>query len=316
MSIKIEAGKTGKTDLHLIDPAQILVEQASNGRAFAHDPESIGLLATDYEQQGGQLQPVQVRRIAGNRVQLVLGYRRHAAAVLYNERHPDKPMKLKCLVVEINDEEALSRNVRENRLRKETTPIDDAFTQRRFREDHGWTDIRLAEFYGYSAGYVGKLKKLLTLPTDIQRQVHLQEMTVNTALDLYELTPTERQEVLTQADAPPVRAPGTIPSSNGEANGGSPGVTPVTPGSSPVVKRRRQADAVRQKVRAKRIEGGGAHPRQLREVKTFLEELTGPGEKPGLREMAKILLRFVEGGLTDKTTRLKLDTLFAEGTNP
>ena len=98
------------------------------------------------ENTGENPKPVQVRKVADNRVQLVLGYRRHRAALLYNLRHPDNPMKLKCVVVTVNDEEAFRRNIVENKQRAETTPIDDAFNQRRLREEFGWTDARIAEF--------------------------------------------------------------------------------------------------------------------------------------------------------------------------
>src|ERR1700676_4542922 len=142
MSMKLNAGDVVRQDEFLIDPQEILVDEALNGRWRPHDDEAVDQMVKSFEAEG-QLQAVQVRRVHDNKVQLVLGYRRYNAARLYNERHPDQPMKVRCKVVIVNDEEASRRNVVENRERAETTPVDDAHNQRRLREGFGWTDGRI-----------------------------------------------------------------------------------------------------------------------------------------------------------------------------
>jgi hypothetical protein len=84
----------------------------------------------------------------------------------------------------------------EGRERRETTPVDNAVAQRRLREDYGWTDTKIAEFYRCSAPYVGTLKKLLTLPTRVQRLVHGKELSVQAATALADLPPDEQANVL------------------------------------------------------------------------------------------------------------------------
>src|SRR3984885_1578336 len=116
MSMKLNAGDVGRSDEFLIDPTEILVDDALNGRWQPHDAEAVENMVKSFEAEG-QLQAVQVRRVHDNKVQLVLGYRRWNAAKLYNERHPDQPMKLNCKVVIGNDEEAFRRNIVENRER-------------------------------------------------------------------------------------------------------------------------------------------------------------------------------------------------------
>ena len=105
MAARINAGDVGRGDVFFIDPQAIIVDEKLNGRWTPHDGEAVEDMAKSFEAEG-QLQPVQVRKVADNRVQLVLGYRRHRASLLYNQRHPDSPMKLKCVVVTVNDEEA------------------------------------------------------------------------------------------------------------------------------------------------------------------------------------------------------------------
>jgi ParB/RepB/Spo0J family partition protein len=247
-----------------------------------HDEAAIKSLAKPYEAEG-QLQPVQVRRVADNRVQLVMGYRRHAAVVEFNKVHPDKPMKLKAIVVTINAEEAFRRNIVENRERQETTPIDDAFNQRRLRDDYGWTDTKIAEFYALTAPYVGVLRKLLTLPTETQKLVHARQLSVKAAAALTELSPEEQQKAIepAQPDATPMKT------------------DLAEKMSSRVVKA----------VRVARIEKGGKQARSLAEVRKFFE---GMNENPPVKALAGMMLEFIQGRLTDETMASNLNSLFPD----
>lgn len=137
------------------DPKEVLVDEALNGRWESHDQASISEMVASYEkvvdgQPQGQLQAVQVRRLPDKRVKLVFGYRRYNAALEHNRRHPDTPMKLKAVVVEINEEEALRRNIEENQERRDTTPMDHCMTQKRLRENFGWSDTQIAQLYKVS----------------------------------------------------------------------------------------------------------------------------------------------------------------------
>src|ERR1700722_14138738 len=191
MSMKLNAGEVGRSDEFLIDPQEILVDEALNGRWQPHDDQAVEHMVKSFEGDG-QLQAVQVRRVHDNKVQLVLGYRRYNAAKLYNERHTDSPMKLKCKVVIVNDEEAFRRNIVENRERAECSPVDDAHNQRRLREGFGWTDTKIAEFYPVRPPSGGVLKKLLTLPNDVQKLAHGHQLSVQAATGLADL-PAEEQ---------------------------------------------------------------------------------------------------------------------------
>src|SRR5262245_34103744 len=200
MAMKLNAGDVVRQDEFLIDSAEILVDDGLNGRWQPHTDEAVERMVKSFEEEG-QLQAVQVRRIHDNKVQLVLGYRRYAAATLYNQRHPDQPMKLRAKVVLVNDEEAFRRNLVENRERAECSPVDDAHNQRRLREVFGWTDAKIAEFYHVSPAHVCTLKKLLALPSDVQRLVHGRTLSVQAATGLADLPAQEQKEVLAAGQA-------------------------------------------------------------------------------------------------------------------
>jgi ParB family chromosome partitioning protein len=225
-------------------------------------------------EEEGQLQAVQVRRIHDNKVQLILGYRRYAAARLYNQRHPDQPMKLRAKVVLVNDEEAFRRNIVENRERAECSPIDDAHNQRRLREAFGWTDARIADFYHVSPAHVCTLKKLLGLPCDVQGLVHGRTLSVSAATGLADLPAAEQKQIL--------------------AAGQAEGLT-----SQKVVKQ----------VRERKIDRGKGQARSLAEVRAFLEGLTGHAEAAPVKQFAEDFLKFIQGKIKDDTMQQRLRKL-------
>lgn len=273
MAAKINAGDVGRSDLYFITPTEIQVDESVNGRWQPHDDASVAELVSSYETVG-QLQPVQIRKVADNKVSLVMGYRRWKAAVKFNELHPDKPMKLKCVLSALNAEEALIRNIAENRERKETTCVDDAYNMRRLREEYGWADARIAEFYKVTAPYVSQLKKLLTLSLEIQRKVHSKALSLQAALALADLTETEQAEALKEA----------------EAEGGT------------------TTKAVVAKVRKKKVSKGQKQSRSLSEVREYFESLTGPAEP--CKPLAELVLAFIGGGITDEDMTKGLNGFF------
>lgn len=322
MASKINAGDVGRSDLFLIDPDEIDVNESLNGRWKPHSEDDIDQLAKSILEDG-QLQPVQVRRIADNRVQLVLGYRRYLAVTKVNKgRKKDDRLKLKCVLTTVNDEEAFRKNIVENRNRKSTTPVDDAVNQRRLREEYGWNDTRIAEFYGCSPSLVSVLKNVLLLPDDVKARVHRRELALNTALALVDLTPEEQAEALKPEEEEVGTVPTTLPGGNG-GNGGEGGAPPATkpkkkgkkkpnkgntPSTGTVLKRVRKIKG------GKEAAGGKATKktsRSVAEIRKFLEGLTGPGERKIVRETAEFLLKFVGGTYTDDNAETKFKEVLA-----
>jgi ParB/RepB/Spo0J family partition protein len=269
--LEIDAVRPSSSGDLLIAPEDI--QLGHNGRWQSHPPEKVEEMYRSFVDEK-QLQAITVRRV-GTKVQLVMGYRRLLGGLLYNERHPDDPMRMKCTVVTCNEEEALRRNVAENRVRSETSPVDDAHNQRRFREDYGWTEKKIAEFYGQSTTHVAKLAKIPALAFDVQMKVHNRELSIDNAVALAALPEDEQRKML--ETAPPVPA----------VEGASTGPTATT--NSTVTK----------KVRAKKIADGGKLARSLSEVREFVESLSGPGESQALKDFSQNMLWFIQGKLSD-----------------
>lgn len=200
MAAKIDAGTTKVTrqDVLLIDPREIVVDLALNGRSEPHDAASVADLAASLARDG-QLQPVVVRKLPSGKVQLVAGFRRHAAAMLLRENNDE--VRLKCSLKQCNDEEAFLANIVENFERKECSPIDHAVNHRRLRDAYGWEVKRIAETFRMSPSYVSQLQRLLTLSSDVRRQVHTGEIGVGAALALSEFAADEVASIIDDAEA-------------------------------------------------------------------------------------------------------------------
>ncbi len=277
MAMKLNAGEVGRTDLFSILPSEIVVVPSENGRATPHSQEVIEAFAASIL-KNGQLQPVQVRRIDNNRVQLVMGYGRHAAVTYINTvLQPDNPIKLRCVVCDASSEEAFIKNLCENLERSDTTPVDDAHNQRRLREQYGWTDAAIATFYSSSVSHISRLRKVLSLASPIQASIAAGDTPLQAALDLAELPEAEHAATLTAATNP----------DTGKVS----------------------AEVVRKVVRTKRIaDGTGAgKSRSLKEVRDFFTFLTGPAEAEPIRTLATSLLAYISGTITDEQMVIALD---------
>jgi ParB/RepB/Spo0J family partition protein len=274
--MKIVAGDVARQDMISVFPENVIVVPEENGRLIPATEEEVKLKAqkvatlAESIKKDGQKQPVLVRRVEGNKIQLVAGYTRHAAITLLNTQQPDDPLRIQCKVVDMSPEEAFVSNLIENLQRDDTTPMDDAHNQRRLRDQYGWSEQKIADFYKNSVAYIGQLRKTLQLPEAIQQGVQAKTVPLQAALDLTELPAAEAVTVVAAATNP----------ETGKVD----------------------ATKVRQHVRNKRIEAGKGQgkARSMKEVRTFFEETTGPGEAEGVRELAKKVLSFIEGKITDQ----------------
>lgn len=269
MAIKLDAGEVGRGDIFSISPEHLLYAADLNSRVVPHTDEEIEALAKSIV-ENGQLQPVLARRVEGHKVQVVAGFGRTRAVAWANANlNPPKPLKVLVRIVDLNAEEAFVRSIVENNDRTNTTPIDDAYAQRRLREEFNWPEQKIADFYKKSVAYIGQLRKTLTLSTELKAEVAAGNLPVSTAIILTDLPETERAAVVAEA--------------KDDVTG------------------KVDTEVVKKKVRAKKIEtGAGSTALSLKEVRTFFEELTGPGESEAIRELSKKVLSFVAGKITEQ----------------
>ena len=268
-----------RTDLYMCDPKDILVDVNENGANARWAPvgeDFIESLVRSFEIHG-QLQPIQVKKNGDGTVKLTAGYNRLQAALRYNELHPDKPMKLQAKIVTCNDEEAYVRSILENKERRETSPMDDAFNQRELREKFGYKDKQIADLYQVVQSQISTLKKLLLLPRDLQEKVHKRLLTVQAAVELSALSEDEQRKVVGESTGD-----GSEKVNNGE---------------------------VIERVRQKRQERGDSltpKKRTAKQVLEFMENIINTFDgKERVTDVAEVICQYLEGSLTDEEMREK-----------
>src|SRR4026209_259046 len=95
----------------------------------------------------GVLQPIPVRPLDDNELQLIAGHRRGAAMAAGLATIP-------ALVEDIDDDTALEISIIENLQREDLTPLDEAAMYDRMVRDHGYSVRRLAPQPGKDKGYL------------------------------------------------------------------------------------------------------------------------------------------------------------------
>ena len=128
----------------------------------APSPQEIRDLA-DSLSAHGLLQPILVRPV-GQRYVVVAGHRRLAAWLCCAGEAPSDPRWRAIDAVVVNDvgpEEALTLMLVENLQRRSLTPLQEAVTLQRLREERGWTNRQVAEAIGRSEMYVSRRLRVL-----------------------------------------------------------------------------------------------------------------------------------------------------------
>jgi ParB-like chromosome segregation protein Spo0J len=304
MALKVNAGDDLKRgDYFFVDPFQVIVKEELRGRHKPPTDEAIIDMAESMMEHG-QRQPVECRKVQDDRLMLNLGFTRTAAARVIRtgfvgsdgEKKQDAEFKLKVVISDANDEQAFKNNVVENAHRNQTSPVDDAYNQQRLRDKYGMSDAEITRLYRYKdENKVGRLRRLLGLPTPLQDQVHDGTLPIQGALDLLDLPDDKRDEAIKAAVG-----------SNGKV----------------------VASKVREQVREHHLRdeedaenkgssGGtatkkkatGAKARTLREVRDFLKEESETNQDDNIKEFAKTMLLFIAGRRSKKSMHEALDTL-------
>lgn len=161
----------------------------------------------------GQLQPAEVRRDEDKTLVMVDGQTRQDAVKVLRDgftaidpdtgeevlfRDPDATLWVK--IVDVDPDTAFLHSIKANQDREGTTDLQEALAQNELRTTMGWSDTKIARFYGYSnQNRVMALEKLLRLPNDVQQAVHDGRMALSIALLTLDLTDEERAKTIEQA---------------------------------------------------------------------------------------------------------------------
>lgn len=190
-------------DLLSVFPESLIVDFSKRGREFPPAPEKIRELADDIL-KSGQLQPVSVTINHEKKLVLVAGFTRYESILLINsERSEDERIRIECKVIDGNAEEMFLANISENRLRNETSAIDDAFNIRRLEREFAKTDAEIRSVYGgKSQAWLDQMRKLLTLSRAQQKQIHEGQLSASVGFLLADMAPEEREAVVERAKTP------------------------------------------------------------------------------------------------------------------
>ena len=145
----------------------------------------------------GQLQPILVQWNADEKLEIVDGHRRVEAITLINSQKltTDGPMKVRCERFSGKPEDSFAASVAANLKRKDLSPMDRAYDIQQF-EKMGKSRKEIAQIMGISEPLISRSLKLTTLPAAIQRKVHKREIAAETAYELADMKPEDRDKAM------------------------------------------------------------------------------------------------------------------------
>lgn len=167
-----------EVDIDRIRPADVQPRATFRDRSLEELAQSI--------RQNGIIQPLVVRRDA-NGFQLIAGERRWRAAQKAGLH------KVPCIVKDVPDQSLLELSLIENIQREELNPIEEANAYSHLLEARSLTQEEVARRVGKDRSSVTNALRLLKLPTDIQKLLENQELSVGHARALLSIDSTEIQ---------------------------------------------------------------------------------------------------------------------------
>jgi len=126
-------------------------------------------------QKNGIMQPIIVRPIAGNKLEIVAGERRWRASKLAGLD------TVPVIIREINNKQALELALVENIQRRDLSPLEEAIGYQRLIEEFDYTQEELAGTVGKSRSHIANLLRLLSLPDEVKVMLEKGEITMGHA---------------------------------------------------------------------------------------------------------------------------------------
>lgn len=155
------------------------------------DEESLANLAASIKTQG-IMQPVLVRRVAGERYEIIAGERRWRAAQMAGLH------ELPVLVRDIPDESALAMALVENIQRENLNPLEEAQGIKRLIDEFSVTHQAAADAVGRSRTAVSNLLRLLNLAIPVQEMLMQSQIDMGHARALLSLQDEQQTLAATQ----------------------------------------------------------------------------------------------------------------------
>ena len=155
------------------------------------DPEKLNELAKSIAATG-VVQPIVVKRLEGDRYQLITGERRLLAS-----RQAGKAT-IPAIVREVSDEQAMEMTVVENLQRADLNPMEQARAYHRLSTEFKMTQEQMATRTGKERASVANFLRLLRLPESVQQKVESGDLSFGHARTLLGLSSPEQMVAATQ----------------------------------------------------------------------------------------------------------------------
>ncbi len=172
-------------NLQMVKLSQVEPNPAQPRREF--DPEALSELAESIRTHG-ILQPLAVRRVAGDRYQIIAGERRWRAA---REAGVEK---IPVYLVDADDRTVMELALVENLQRQDLNPIEEAEGYRTLMDDFSLTQDDVAKRVGKSRPTIANALRLLSLSPNVRDLVASGALSVGHAKALLALTDAEQQK--------------------------------------------------------------------------------------------------------------------------
>lgn len=157
----------------------------------AFDEDAMAELAYSVKEIG-LLQPIVVRRLGGDRYELVMGERRWRATQQAGLR------TIPAIVRDTQDDAMLRDALLENLHRSQLNPLEEAAAYQQMLDDFGCTQEVLSSRIGRSRPQISNTLRLLKLPASVQRRVAAGVLSAGHARALLGLPTGDAQERLAQ----------------------------------------------------------------------------------------------------------------------
>jgi ParB family chromosome partitioning protein len=154
-----EVHTEGSSNLNEVDIAQIEPNPNQPRREF--DPEALQELASSIRELG-IIQPITLRKVNGQRYQIIAGERRWRAS------QKAGLTKIPAYIVTAEDQEVMEMALVENIQREDLNAIEIALAYQHLADVSGMTQAKISERVGKSRAAVTNYMRLLKLPAQVQ----------------------------------------------------------------------------------------------------------------------------------------------------
>ena len=199
----VKHAPTGRQDTFTYNPYHVMVDPEAQPRSGPLDEHHLAWI-TESIREHGQQDPIQVRRDPNGNPLLMSGFYRLAACRrLYDEQGDDVaaedrfPVRVKFSTA--NEVKGYILNIISNIVRKDMNPVDMANAITKMMDVYGLSVEDIALKLNRSVGWVQDQQKVVELPSDLQKNIVDNVISVDVAKKLAAEPKAKRQEIIKNA---------------------------------------------------------------------------------------------------------------------